>query len=98
MTRIAITGSKGRMGQALIACAARFPDLQVTAQIDKGDDLAAVVDKCDVVIDFSFHDTTAGVAEICAEHKKALVIGTTGHSETDKPKILSHKSEIPIVW
>ena len=27
MTKIIITGSKGRMGQALIACAAKLPEL-----------------------------------------------------------------------
>ena len=98
MTKIIITGSKGRMGQALISCAAKIPELQVTAQIDQGDDLSAVIQKCDAVIDFSFHNSTAGFAEICAAHKKALVIGTTGHSEADKTKILNRKSEIPIVW
>jgi 4-hydroxy-tetrahydrodipicolinate reductase len=98
MTKIIITGSKGRMGQALITCAAKFPELQVAAQIDKGDDLASVIDKGDAVIDFSFHDTTAGFADICAAHKKALVVGTTGHSDADKSKILNRKSEIPIVW
>jgi 4-hydroxy-tetrahydrodipicolinate reductase len=98
MTKIIITGSQGRMGQALITCAAKFPELQITGQIDKGQDLAAVIDNCDAVIDFSFHNTTAGFAEICAAHKKALVIGTTGHSEADKSQIVNYKSEIPIVW
>lgn len=98
MTKIIITGSKGRMGQALINCAAKIPDLQITGQIHRGDDLASVIETCDAVIDFSFHDTTAAFAEICAAHNKALVIGTTGHSEADKSKILNHKSKIPIVW
>ncbi len=43
MTRIIITGSKGRMGQALISCAKSFRDLEVVAQIDKGDDLGGVI-------------------------------------------------------
>src|SRR6185312_6861308 len=98
MTKIAITGSKGRMGQALISCAAKIPDLQVTGQIDKGDDLSSVIGKCDAVIDFSFHSATPEVTALCASHKKALVIGTTGHSEADKAKIAKHKSVIPIVW
>jgi len=98
MTKIAITGAKGRMGQALINCAAKFPELQIAAQIDKGDDLASVIEKCDVVIDFSFHDTTAGFAEICAAHKRALVIGTTGHTEADKSAIANRQSAIPMVW
>ena len=98
MTRIIITGSKGRMGQALINCAAKIPELQVAGQIDKGESLAAIIDKCDTVIDFSFHNATLEIAELCAAHKKALVIGTTGHSEADKSKIVNRQSQIPIVW
>ena len=98
MTKIIITGSKGRMGQMLVACAAHIPGIQVVGQVDQGDDLGAIVGQCDVVIDFSFHDATAGVAGSCATHKKALVIGTTGHSETEKTQITNVKSQIPMVW
>ena len=98
MTNVIITGSKGRMGQTLVACAARLPEMQVVGQVDLGDDLRTVIGKADVVIDFSFHDTTAAVAELCAEHKKALVIGTTGHSEAEKTRILKLKTQISIVW
>ena len=97
MTRVIITGAKGRMGQALISCAKNFKDLEVVAAIDRGDDLAAVIGRCDAVIDFSFHEATAGVADLCAKHKKAIVIGTTGHSETEKVEIERRKSEIPMV-
>ena len=98
MTKLIINGSKGRMGQALIACAARIPELSVAGAIDQGDDLAAIIDGCDVVIDFTFHSVTPAVAKICAQHGKALVIGTTGHSESDKLEIRNRKSEIPMVW
>ncbi len=43
LTKIVITGAKGRMGQALVACAARLPELQVVGQVDQGDDLRAVI-------------------------------------------------------
>jgi 4-hydroxy-tetrahydrodipicolinate reductase len=98
MIRIIITGSKGRMGHALISCATHFPELQIVGQIDQGDDLRAVIEKCDAVIDFSFHNATAGIAELCAKHKKALIIGTTGHGDTEKSQIVKHKSKIPMVW
>ncbi len=98
MTRIIITGSKGRMGQTLLACAARNPELQVVGQIDQGDDLKSVIDSSDVVIDFSFHNATAAIAELCAQRKKALVIGTTGHSEPHKNRIVATARQIPIVW
>jgi 4-hydroxy-tetrahydrodipicolinate reductase len=98
MTRIIITGSKGRMGQALLACAAGNPGLEVAGQIDQGDDLRSVIERGDVVIDFSFQAATRGIAELCAAHKKAMVIGTTGHSDAEKSQILNLKSQIPIVW
>jgi 4-hydroxy-tetrahydrodipicolinate reductase len=98
MTRIIITGAKGRMGQALIACAAQMPKVQIAARIDLGDDLRAVIEQADVVIDFSFHDASAPIAELCARHKKALVIGTTGHSPSEQAVIRGLRSAIPIVW
>ncbi len=41
---------------------------------------------------------TVEVARLCAEHKKALVIGTTGHTDTDTFEIKQNKTKIPIVW
>jgi len=82
----------------LLACAARNPDLQVVGQVDVGDDLQAIISKADVVIDFSFHSVTPAVAALCAQEKKPLVIGTTGHSPTEQEAIRSSQGIIPIVW
>jgi 4-hydroxy-tetrahydrodipicolinate reductase len=98
MTKLIITGSKGRMGQALLACAARNPELRVVGQIDLGDDLRPIIAQADVVVDFSFHNATAGVAALCAEHRKAIVIGTTGHTPEAKSTITGFKSQIPMVF
>ena len=98
MTRLIINGSKGRMGQTLIACAARIPDVRVAGQIDQGDALTSVIEQGDVVIDFSFHAVTPDVARLCAEHKKALIVGTTSHTGAEKSQIADRKSQIPIVW
>ena len=65
MTRVTIIGYKGQMGQALLSCARRHPDLEIVGQADQGDDLQPVIGKADVVIDFSFHEVTANVAELC---------------------------------
>lgn len=86
------------MGHALVACAKNIPGLQLTAQVGRGDDLTAVIDGCDVVIDFSVHSATAGIAHLCAQHKKALVIGTTGHSDTETFEIKAHQKSVPMVW
>jgi len=97
MTKIIITGSKGRMGRALLACSAHDQELQVVGQIDQGDDLGSVIGRGDVVIDFSSHSATPGIAALCAKQNKAMVIGTTGHSDEGKSQIADFKSKIPIV-
>src|ERR1035441_2900593 len=96
MTKIIIAGSKGRMGHTLISCAANYTDLQVVGQIDQGEDLRSVIEAGDVVIDFSSHSATPGIAAVWAAHKKALVIGTTGHLP-EKSQIANCQSQIPIV-
>jgi 4-hydroxy-tetrahydrodipicolinate reductase len=98
MTRIIITGSKGRMGQALISCAKHFRDLEIAGRIDKDDDLGGVIENGDVVVDFSAHAVTPEVAALCARHRKPMVIGTTGHTDTDKFEITKVIAEIPVVW
>jgi 4-hydroxy-tetrahydrodipicolinate reductase len=98
MPKIIITGAKGRMGQMLLACAAKQPQLQVVGQVDLGENLAPLMPDCDVVVDFSFHNFTPEVAVLCARHNKALVIGTTGFSEAEQESIRAQQSVIPMVW
>ena len=98
MLKAAIIGSGGRMGRMLIACAERMEGIEVAATADIGDDLAAAIAKCDVAIDFSFHEVTATVAELCAAGGKALVIGTTGHKPSEKEAICRAIKPIPTVW
>ena len=98
MTKAIINGSKGRMGETLLRCGEVNPDIEIVAGIDAGDDLAGVIEQADVVVDFSFHEVTRPTAELCARHKKALVIGTTGHTTDDRVAVLKLQSGIPIVW
>ncbi len=95
--RLLINGSKGRMGQAVIACAAEEPGLEIGAAIDAGDDFAAALPSCAVVIDFSHHSTLEFILARCVEKQKPLVIGTTGHSEAQLAAIQHAAQQIPIV-
>lgn len=87
------------MGQALLTCAGRMPEaFSVVGQVHRGDDLGSALAKADAVIDFSSHTATAVIAETCAAHSKALVIGTTGVDEASKARIKAVQTRIPIVW
>ena len=96
--RLIIVGSKGRMGQTIIRCAAEDPGVAVAAEIDQGDDLLAALDQCDAVISFSHHSVTGLVVEACAKHKKCCVIGTTGHTDAQVAAIKHAAASIPVVF
>jgi 4-hydroxy-tetrahydrodipicolinate reductase len=97
LLRIIVNGAMGRMGQAVIDCSKVDPEVALVAEIDVGDDLRSVVDNCDAVIDFSHHTATARVAEICRNHRKILVIGTTGHTDAEIEQIRNSGESIPVV-
>ena len=96
--RLCIHGAQGRMGQALIRCAAEDPELEVTATVDADDNFPAALAGCDAVIDFSATHITGQVAKACAEAGKVLVIGTTGHELAEREQINKAAAKIPLVF
>jgi 4-hydroxy-tetrahydrodipicolinate reductase len=59
--------------------------------------LKSVIELSDVVVDFSSHSATPAIAKLCAEHRKAMVIGTTGHSDEARLQIADAQLRVPIV-
>lgn len=95
--KVVIYGSKGRMGQALVAAAKVNPSLELTGTIDSGD-LLDVIASCDAVIDFTHADATLPVLEKCVELGKIIVIGTTGHSNDIRNRISEASKSIPVIF
>ena len=60
--------------------------------------LTKVVDAFDVLIDFTGPAGTMVHLDVCRQHGKAMVIGTTGLSEEQKAKIRAAAEDIPIVF
>ena len=52
MTRIAVAGASGRMGQAIIEAIGQTSGVVLGVALDKGDDLSALLGQFDVLIDF----------------------------------------------
>jgi 4-hydroxy-tetrahydrodipicolinate reductase len=96
--RLLVNGAKGRMGQAIIACARADAEVRVTAEVDAGDDFTGGLDGADAVIEFSHHTVTAAVARACAAEGKLLVIGTTGHTDAEVEQIRAASAAIPVVF
>ena len=61
------------------------------------EDVAAVADAFDALVDFSIPEATADKLAVCAERGKALVIGTTGFDATGRAAIRQAAQAVPIV-
>ncbi|MGP4907212.1 4-hydroxy-tetrahydrodipicolinate reductase [Psychrobacter faecalis] len=62
------------------------------------DDLKAVINDIDVLIDFSLPDATEQNMQICAANKVAMVIGTTGFNEQQEQVLKEASKQIAIVY
>ena len=60
--------------------------------------LTKVVDDFDVVIDFTGPSATMVHLDVCRQHGKAIVIGTTGLSDTQKESIDAAAQDIGVVF
>ncbi|MGO2997701.1 MAG: 4-hydroxy-tetrahydrodipicolinate reductase [Moraxellaceae bacterium] len=62
------------------------------------DELEAVINDIDVLIDFSLPDATEKNMQVCAEHNIAMVIGTTGFNEAQEQVLAKASEKIAIVY
>ena len=98
MTKIAITGSNGRMGRALIRAVKLNPNVSQGSILNRGDDIKQVLKDFDVLVDFTRPEATLEALSICQSAGKAMVIGTTGFSDDALKAIDQASSDIPIVF
>ena len=97
MIKIIVTGAAGRMGQRIIALAKADKNLEVVGAVDISDSLEKVISLGDVVIDFSHPDATIPNLKTAQKFKKAVVIGTTGHTVDQKKEIEQLARGLPVV-
>ena len=62
------------------------------------DDLQSVINKIDVLIDFSLPAATEQNMQVCAEHNVAMVIGTTGFNEQQEQVLAKASEQVAIVY
>lgn len=96
--RVLLVGAQGRMGKAVTAAAARDVSITIAGALDRSDSIAPAIENCDAVIDFSAAEATQKVCQACAQHRKALVLGTTGHTAAQRNCIPEAARLVPIVF
>ncbi len=95
--KVAIAGSGGKMGRALIEAVKADKTLALASAFDVGDDIAKAIAAGDVLVDFTRPEGTLAHLAHCEKLGKAMVIGTTGLSAADRAKIEAAAKKIPIV-
>jgi 4-hydroxy-tetrahydrodipicolinate reductase len=98
MTKIAISGASGRMGQTLAEAAGLNSNIEIGCTLDLGDNLEKMLDSFDVLIDFTRPEATLEYLAICQKAGKGMVIGTTGFSDDELVLIGAAANDIAIVF
>jgi 4-hydroxy-tetrahydrodipicolinate reductase len=78
VTRVAVIGAAGRMGSTTCAAVTAASDLELTAELDINDDIAAGLKDADVAVVFSIPATAQDHVLTCIRAGVHAVVGTTG--------------------
>lgn len=107
MVKILLNGCLGKMGQAVEACVNSREDVMIIAGVDiaEGDRtypvhtcFVDVAEDADVILDFSNPLVLDDMLSFAVEHKKPVIICTTGFSEAQVRKIKDTATVIPVFY
>lgn len=87
-----------RQGSSLVGADAGEVAAIGRLEVQIVDELEAVINDIDVLIDFSLPDATEKNMQVCAEHNVAMVIGTTGFNEAQEQVLAKASEKIAIVY
>jgi len=80
--KVAVLGARGRVGSAVVEGVKAAEDLELVAEIDHGDSLAALTtNSAEVVVDFTTPGAVMDNLEFCINHGIHCVVGTTGFDD-----------------
>jgi 4-hydroxy-tetrahydrodipicolinate reductase len=113
MVKVIVCGACGRMGGKIIDILSQDNEVelvgaieakghkalgtQVTPKVKVSENLEKVIDKAEVIIDFTNPKVSLENLEVASRFKKAMVIGTTGHTEEQKKLVLEKAKTIPLL-
>lgn len=86
------------MGQAITASIERQPELRSAGMWRRGDDIDAIVEAADVIIDFSLPAATDEVLAAVLRHRKPLVCGVSGLNTAQLAGLEKAAKRVPVVY
>lgn len=82
MIKVGVLGAQGKVGSAVVAGVKKADDLELAAEINKGDSLQTLVDEgVDVIVDFTTPNAVMDNLEFCINNGIHCVVGTTGFDD-----------------
>jgi len=113
MVKVIVCGACGRMGGRIIDILSQDEQIelvgaieakghkalgaQVTPKVKVTDNLEKIIDRGEVVIDFTNPRASLENLEVASRFKKAMVIGTTGHTEEERKLVIEKAKTIPLL-
>jgi 4-hydroxy-tetrahydrodipicolinate reductase len=80
--RVAVLGSKGKVGATMVQAVQAAEDLTLSAEVDQGDALSLLThNKTEVVIDFTHPDVVMDNLKFLIDNGIHAVVGTTGFTD-----------------
>lgn len=113
MIKIIISGICGRMGNRILNLALQDKDFVIAGALETSElanekkefcgikifsEIVQIINSADVLIEFTNPQATLEHLRCAIQHKKAMVIGTTGWTEDQKREIEVASKAIPIVF
>lgn len=101
MIKLGLCGSTGSVGQSIENLAKKDPAFNYIGGFSRTSNtinLETLCKESDVIIDFSHPDFLNELLNYAQEYNTALVIGTTGYSQTQKEQIYQASNNIPILY
>ncbi len=94
MIKVGVLGARGRMGRTVADTVQQAPDAELTAQVDHGDSLEALLGT-DVVVDFTHVGVVMDNLRWCVEHGLNVVVGTSGFGDDRLAEVRSWTEKTP---
>jgi 4-hydroxy-tetrahydrodipicolinate reductase len=99
--RVGVLGSQGNVGRAICSAVSGASDLELAAEVVRGDSLETLIEtRVEVVVDFTHPDAVMGHLEFAIERGIHAVVGTTGFDAVRLDRVrawLSRRPEVGVL-
>ena len=86
--RVGVLGAKGKVGATMVQAVQAADDLTLSAEVDAGDPISALVDTdTEVVIDFTHPDVVMDNLKFLIDNGIHAVVGTTGFTDERRDRV-----------